>query len=52
MVDAESKEGVFVVANMSVRLFDVALHLMDRSHSLAVREFPKTVWHATSAPTS
>ncbi len=43
MVDAEAKEGVFVVANTSVRLFDVALHFMDRRHSLAPREFAKTV---------
>jgi CubicO group peptidase (beta-lactamase class C family) len=40
MVDREAKEGVFIVANTSVKLTDIALHLMDRRHSLAVREFP------------
>ncbi len=43
MVDPQAREGVFVIANTSVRLFDVALHFMDRRHSLAPREFPKTV---------
>ncbi len=41
MVDRAAKEGVFIVANTSTRLTDIALHLMDRRHSLAPREFPK-----------
>jgi serine-type D-Ala-D-Ala carboxypeptidase/endopeptidase len=43
MVDRDAKEGVFIVANTSVKLTDIALHLMDRRHSLAPREFPKVV---------
>ena len=43
MVDRAAKEGVFIVANSSTRLTDIALHLMDTRHSLAEREFPKVV---------
>ena len=43
MVDRASKEGVFIVANTSTRLTDIAIHLMDRRHSLVPREFPKVV---------
>ena len=43
LVDTTSREGVFVIANSSVKLTDIALHLMDNRHSLAEREFPKTV---------
>ena len=43
LVDPVSRESVFVVANSSVKLNDIALHLMDNRHSLAEREFPKTV---------
>ena len=41
MVDRDAREGVFIIANTSVPLMDIALHLMDRRHSLAPREFPK-----------
>jgi len=43
MVDRDAREGVFIVANTSVKLTDIALHLMDQRHSLAPREFPKVV---------
>lgn len=43
MVDPAKHEAVFVVANTSTRLFDIAIHLLDSRHSLAPREFPKTV---------
>lgn len=43
VVDPASREGVFVVVNSSVKLTDIALHLMDNRHSLAEREYPKTV---------
>ncbi|MBL8523426.1 MAG: serine hydrolase [Betaproteobacteria bacterium] len=43
MVDRATKEGVFIVANTSVRVTDIALHLMDRRHNIAPREFPKQV---------
>jgi CubicO group peptidase (beta-lactamase class C family) len=43
LVDRARKEAIFIVANSSVRLTDIALHLMDRRHSLAPRELPKTV---------
>ena len=43
LVDTASREGVFVIANSPVKLNDIALHLMDNRHSLAEREFPKTV---------
>lgn len=41
MVDRDAKEGVFIVANSSTRLFDIALHLLDRRHNITPREFPK-----------
>lgn len=41
-VDPVTKEGVFVVANTSVRLFDIALHLLDRRYPLPASDFPKT----------
>ena len=43
VVDPASTEGVFVVVNSSVKLTDIAQHLMDNRHSLAEREYPKTV---------
>jgi len=43
MVDRASKEGVFIVANTSTRLTDIAIHLMDQRHTLVPREFPKVV---------
>lgn len=43
MVDRAAKEGVFIVTNSSTQLRDIALHLMDRRHSLAPREFPRIV---------
>ena len=42
-VDRNAKEGVFLVTNGSARLFDIALHLLDRRHVVTQREFPKTV---------
>lgn len=42
-VDRDNKEAVFVVANGSTRLFEIALHLLDRRLSLAPRVFPPTV---------
>ena len=47
MVDRGAKEGVFIVANTSTPLTDIAIHLMDRRHSIAPREFPKIVPVAT-----
>jgi CubicO group peptidase (beta-lactamase class C family) len=41
MVDRSAREGVFIATNSSTALMDIALHLMDRRHSLAPREFPK-----------
>jgi serine-type D-Ala-D-Ala carboxypeptidase/endopeptidase len=43
MVDRTAKEGVFIVTNSSTPLRDIALHLMDRRHSLVPREFPRIV---------
>lgn len=43
MVDRSAREGVFIVANSSTPLTDIALHLMDSRHSLAPRELPKIV---------
>ncbi len=43
MIDRATKEGVFIVANSSARLFDIALHLLDQRYSIPVREFPKVV---------
>jgi serine-type D-Ala-D-Ala carboxypeptidase/endopeptidase len=43
MVDREAKEAVFVVANSSVRVTDLALHLMDQRHNFKPRDFPKPV---------
>lgn len=43
LVDRATGEGVFIVANTATPLFDVALHLLDRRHSLAPRVLPKTV---------
>lgn len=43
MVDRDRKEGVFIVANTATPLMDIALHLMDRRHSIAERELPKVV---------
>ena len=43
LVDRNSKEGVFVVANTATPLMDIALHLLDKRHSLAARELPKVV---------
>lgn len=43
IADPQTHEGVFVVANTSVRVFDVALHLLDRRHNVVQREFPKVV---------
>ncbi len=48
-VDRSTKEGVFLVTNGSTRLFDIALHLLDRRHDITPRVFPKTV--AVSAGT-
>ncbi|MBL8516021.1 MAG: serine hydrolase [Betaproteobacteria bacterium] len=42
-VDREKREGVFLVANGSTRLFDVALHLLDRRHVVKTRSFPAIV---------
>lgn len=42
-VDRNAKEAVFLVVNGSTRLFDIALHLLDRRLSLAPRVFPPTV---------
>lgn len=42
-VDRSAKEGVFLVTNGSTRLFDVALHLLDRRHDISPRVFPKVV---------
>jgi CubicO group peptidase (beta-lactamase class C family) len=42
-VDREKKEGVFLVVNGSARLFDVALHLLDRRHVVQMRKFPAVV---------
>ena len=47
MVDRAAREGVFIVANTSTLLTDIAIHLMDRRHSIAPREFPKIVPVAT-----
>ena len=47
MVDRAAREGVFIVANTSTPLTDIAIHLMDRRHSIAPREFPKIVPVAT-----
>jgi serine-type D-Ala-D-Ala carboxypeptidase/endopeptidase len=43
MVDQGTKEAVFIVTNQSTPLMDLALHLLDRRHSIAPREFPKVV---------
>lgn len=43
MVDQAAKEAVFIVTNQSTPLMDLAVHLMDRRHSIAPREFPKVV---------
>ena len=43
MIDAKAREGVFIVANTSTRLFEIALHLLDRRFSLEPRVFPKTL---------
>jgi serine-type D-Ala-D-Ala carboxypeptidase/endopeptidase len=42
-VDRNAKEAVFLVVNGSTRLFDIALHLLDKRHSIEPRVFPKTV---------
>ncbi len=47
MVDRAAKEGVFIVANTSTPLTDIAIHLMDRRHNIAPRELPKIVPVAT-----
>jgi hypothetical protein len=43
LVDRATKEGVIVITNSSTKLTDIAIHLMDRRHSLASRVFPVTV---------
>ncbi|MBK7470169.1 MAG: serine hydrolase [Betaproteobacteria bacterium] len=43
LVDPVAREAVFIVANSAVQLREVALHLLDRRHSLAPRAFPKIV---------
>ncbi len=43
MVDRAAKEGVIIIANTSTKLTDLAIHLMDRRHSLVPRVFPPTV---------
>ena len=43
MIDQAAKEGVFIVANSSTPLTEIALHLIDRRHSIAPRELPKVV---------
>ncbi len=43
MVDRAAKEGVFIVANTSTPLQNIALHLMDQRHSIVERELPKVV---------
>ncbi len=43
MVDRATKEGVFIVANTSTPLQNIALHLMDQRHSIVERELPKVV---------
>lgn len=42
-VDRNTKEAVFLVVNGSARLFDIALHLLDRRHVFEARIFPPTV---------
>jgi len=42
-VDRNAKEGVFLVTNGSTRLFDIALHLLDRRHVVTPRVFPPVV---------
>ncbi|MBK8741831.1 MAG: serine hydrolase [Betaproteobacteria bacterium] len=43
LVDPVARESVFIVANSTVQPREVALHLLDRRHSLAPRSFPKIV---------
>ncbi len=43
MVDRDTKEGVFIVANTSTPLMNIALHLMDQRHGIVERELPKVV---------
>ena len=43
LVDPVAREAVFIVANSAVQLREVALHLLDRRHSLGPRAFPKIV---------
>lgn len=43
MIDQAAKEGVFIVINSSTPLMEIALHLIDRRHNIAPREFPKVV---------
>ncbi len=43
IVDRTAKEGVFIVANASTNLTDIALNLMDARHILVPRELPKVV---------
>ncbi|MEQ1519586.1 MAG: serine hydrolase, partial [Usitatibacteraceae bacterium] len=41
LIDQGTKEAVFIVTNSSTPLMDLAIHLLDRRHSIAPREFPK-----------
>lgn len=41
MIDQTTKEAVFIVTNSSTPLMDMAIHLLDRRHSIAPREFLK-----------
>ena len=43
LVDRAAREGVFIVANTSTPLLDIALRLMDSRHTLVSGEFPAVV---------
>jgi CubicO group peptidase (beta-lactamase class C family) len=43
VVDADSKEGVFIAANTQAKLTDLAIHLIDKRMPLSSIDFPKQV---------
>ena len=41
LIDSSTKEGIFIVANTSTRLFEVALELMDQRFKMISKKFPE-----------